>query len=58
MNQQFYAPLVREAELDDSAVFWFTLVVLDAGKEERQYVLQATAAQSSQGLFWDAPIAA
>ena len=37
--------LVREAKLDDSAVFWFTLVVLDAGKEERQYVLQATAAQ-------------
>ena len=37
--------LVREAELDDAAVFWFTLVVLDADKEERQYVLQATAAQ-------------
>ena len=37
--------LVREANLDTSAVFWCTLVVSDSDNEVQQYVLQATAAQ-------------
>ena len=37
--------LVREAKLDSSSVFWFTLVLVGRDDVERQFVLQATAAQ-------------